>query len=213
MMGYSVVTVTPLQQNCTVLWCDQSRKAAIVDPGGDADRILRVIEREGIVPEKILLTHAHIDHVGATARLAERYGCPIEGPHEGDRFLVEGLEQQGMAFGVPLDGTFTPDRWLAQGDRVTFGAVELEVRHCPGHTPGHVIFFDAGGRLALTGDVLFCGSIGRTDFPGGNYEALMRSIREQLLPLGDDVAFISGHGPMSTLGEERRSNPFVLGEI
>ena len=212
-MGYSVVTVTPLQQNCTVLWCDQSRKAAIVDPGGDADRILRVIEREGIVPEKILLTHAHIDHVGATARLAERYGCPIEGPHEGDRFLVEGLEQQGMAFGVPLDGTFTPDRWLAQGDRVTFGAVELEVRHCPGHTPGHVIFFDAGGRLALTGDVLFCGSIGRTDFPGGNYEALMRSIREQLLPLGDDVAFISGHGPMSTLGEERRSNPFVLGEI
>jgi len=208
-LAFTVIPVTPLLQNCTLLWCPETRKAAVVDPGGDAERILEAIETAGAELEKVLLTHAHIDHAGAAGELAERFGVPIEGPHLGDRFLLEALEQQSLMFGVPLERTFAPERWLEQGETVTFGRVGLAVHHCPGHSPGHVVYVHAGERLALTGDVLFQGSIGRADLPGGDYESLLRSIREQLWPLGGDVAFIPGHGPMSTFAEERRTNPFV----
>jgi glyoxylase-like metal-dependent hydrolase (beta-lactamase superfamily II) len=211
-MEYEIITVTPLLQNCTLLWCPESGKGAVVDPGGEAESILAAVDRTGVELEKVLLTHAHIDHAGAAGALAERCGAPIEGPHSGDQFLVDALEQQSLAFGVPLERAFAPARWLEQGDRVAFGRVELEVHHCPGHTPGHVVYFHAGARLALVGDVLFKEGIGRTDFPGGDYETLLRSIRQRLWPLGDDVAFVPGHGPMSTFAEERRTNPFVADE-
>jgi glyoxylase-like metal-dependent hydrolase (beta-lactamase superfamily II) len=159
--------------------------------------------------EKILLTHAHIDHAGGTAELARSLGLPIEGPHTGDQFWIDGLPEQARMFGLPTCERFVPDRWLDEGDRVQVGEVVFEVRHCPGHTPGHVIFFSPADRVAFVGDVLFAGSIGRTDFPGGDYDTLIRAIREKLFPLGDDVRFVPGHGPMSTFGEERRSNPFV----
>jgi glyoxylase-like metal-dependent hydrolase (beta-lactamase superfamily II) len=205
----AVVPVTPFQQNCSVLWDPATMKGAIVDPGGELDAVLAVLEREGITLEKILLTHAHVDHAGATAELQRRTGVPIEGPHEGDRFWIEGLAEQARMFGIASEGAFEPDRWLVDGDRVALGSLELEVHHCPGHTPGHVVFFHEPGRIAIVGDVLFAGSIGRTDFPRGDYDTLVRSIRERLFPLGDDVRFLPGHGPMSTFGEERRNNPFV----
>ena len=205
----AVVPVTPFQQNCSVLWDPATMKGAIVDPGGDLDAVLAVVAREGITLEKILLTHAHVDHAGATAELKRRTGVPIEGPHEGDRFWIEGLADQARMFGIRSEGAFEPDRWLADGDRVTVGGQMLEVLHCPGHTPGHVVFFHAPSRFAIVGDVLFQGSIGRTDFPGGDRAALIRSIRGKLFPLGDDVRFLPGHGPLSTFGDERRHNPFV----
>jgi hydroxyacylglutathione hydrolase len=208
-MRYVVVPVTPFQQNCAIVWCSETMRGAVVDPGGDPERILRAADDNGVALEKIMLTHGHLDHAGGAVGLAKRLTLPIEGPHVGDKFWLDGMEQQCRVFGVPNMPAFTPDRWLTAGDQVTVGSLGFEVRHCPGHTPGHVIFFNADARLALVGDVLFAGSIGRTDFPGGDYDTLIRSIREQLLPLGDDVAFIPGHGPMSTLGEERRTNPFV----
>jgi glyoxylase-like metal-dependent hydrolase (beta-lactamase superfamily II) len=204
-----VIPVTPFVQNCSLLCCEQTPSAVVVDPGGDLDRILAQAKREGVTIEKILLTHAHIDHAGGAAELARRLNVPIEGPQREDKFWIDALAQQGQMFGLPPAESFTPDRWLEQGDTVTFGNVELEVLHCPGHTPGHVVFFHRDSRLALVGDVLFQGSIGRTDFPRGDYQTLIRSIRERLWPLGDDVRFIPGHGPMSTFGEERHSNPFV----
>lgn len=205
----AVVPVTPFQQNCSVLWDPVTMQGAIVDPGGDLDAVLAVVAREGITLEKILLTHAHIDHAGATAELKRRTGLPIEGPHQGDRFWIEGLEEQGRMFGIRSEGAFEPDRWLGDGDRVRLGSLELEVRHCPGHTPGHVVFFHAPSRFAIVGDVLFRGSIGRTDFPGGDHATLIRSIRGKLFPLGDDVRFLPGHGPLSSFGDERRANPYV----
>jgi len=208
-MQLAVVPVTPFQQNCSVLWCERTRAAAIVDPGGDLERILAVVERERLELAKILLTHAHVDHAAATAELAQRYGLPIEGPQRADAYWIEGLPEQAAMFGFPPSRTFTPTRWLEHDDRVRLGESELEVLHCPGHTPGHVVFFSRPDRLALVGDVLFQGSIGRTDLPGGDYDTLIRSIRERLFPLGDDVRFLPGHGPMSTFGAERRSNPFV----
>ncbi|NJD25626.1 MAG: MBL fold metallo-hydrolase [Betaproteobacteria bacterium] len=210
-MRYAIVPVTPFEQNCTVLWCEETRRAAVVDPGGDIPRILAALTREGLQLEKILVTHGHIDHAGGVAALAERAGVPIEGPHVEDRFWIDGMAQQSRMFGFPGVQGFTPDRWLQGGDSVCFGNVTLDVLHCPGHTPGHVVFFDAAGRLAQVGDVLFQGSIGRTDFPRGDHGTLIRSIREVLFPLGDDVSFIPGHGPMSTFGEERRHNPFLSG--
>ena len=208
-MKLEVVPVTAFQQNCSVLWCEKTRRAAIVDPGGDIERVLKVIESNGLTLEKVLITHAHLDHAGATAELARRYSVPIEGPHSGDQFWIEQMPAQAKMFGFPPSEAFVPTRWLQQGDHVTVGELEFEVRHCPGHTPGHVVFFHAPSRFAIVGDVLFAGSIGRTDFPRGNHADLIRSIRENLFPLGDDVTFLPGHGPTSTFGAERRSNPFV----
>lgn len=207
-LKYQIIPVTPFEQNCSLLWCDETMKGAVVDPGGDVSRILAAVEQAGVTLEKILVTHGHIDHAGGVASLAEKLSLPVEGPQREDQFWIDGLPQQSRAYGFPDVQAFTPDRWLEQGDRVSFGKIELEVFHCPGHTPGHVVFFHAPSRLALVGDVLFRGSIGRTDFPRGDFDTLIASIHGRLWPLGDDVAFISGHGPMSTIGAERRSNPF-----
>ncbi len=209
MLHATVVPVTAFAQNCSVIWCDRTGAGAVIDPGGDIDQILDAVRESGMRLEKILLTHAHIDHAGATAELARSLKLPIEGPHVGDRFWIEGLPEQARMFGLPASERFEPDRWLVDRDRVQVGEVEFEVRHCPGHTPGHVVFYSAADKLAFVGDVLFAGSIGRTDFPGGDYDTLIRAIRENLFPLGDDVRFVPGHGPMSTLGEERRSNPYA----
>lgn len=208
-MQYSVVPVTPFQQNCSVVWDEESRIGAVVDPGGDVERIMAVVDREQIKLEKILLTHGHLDHAGATAEMAAKLTLPVEGPHIGDQYWIDGMAQQSRMFGVAALPSFTPDRWLEGGDTVTVGPLTFAVRHCPGHTPGHVVFFHQPSGVAFVGDVLFDGSIGRTDFPGGDYDTLIRSIREQLWPLGDDVTFIPGHGPASTFGTQRRRNPFV----
>ena len=208
-LQFHSVPVTPFQQNCTLLWCEDSKRAAVVDPGGDIERILAAVEERGLKLEKILLTHGHLDHVGGTAALAKQLQLPVEGPNEEDGFWIEQLPMQAQMFGFPAVETFTPDRWLQQGDMVTVGDQELEVYHCPGHTPGHVVFFHRPSKLALVGDVLFAGSIGRTDFPKGDHDTLIRSITERLWPLGDEVRFIPGHGPMSTFGQERQTNPFV----
>jgi hydroxyacylglutathione hydrolase len=209
-MDYRILPVTAFAQNCSLLWCEDTRRAAVVDPGGDLDRIISVAAQSGVTIDKILLTHGHIDHAGGAAELAARLSVPIEGPQRGDDYWIEQLPEQSRMFGFPGHcAAFTPDRWLEGGDAVSFGNVTLEVLHTPGHTPGHVCFFHRPSKLAIVGDVLFAGSIGRTDFPGGDYDALMRSIRLGLWPLGDDVEFIPGHGPMSTFGEERRTNPFV----
>ncbi len=208
-MQLAVVPVTPFEQNCSVLWCERTLQAAVVDPGGDLDQVLAVVQEQGLTLQKILLTHAHLDHAAATAELARRQQLPIEGPHRDDQFWIEALPEQAAMFGFPPAESFTPTRWLQQDDRVQVGEVELEVLHCPGHTPGHVVFFSRKDRFAIVGDVLFAGSIGRSDFPRGDYATLVRSIRERLFPLGDDVQFLPGHGPLSTFGEERRNNPFV----
>ena len=208
-MEFRVIPVTPFAQNCTLLWCEETKKAAVVDPGGDLGSIQAMIAKNGLAVEKILLTHGHIDHVGGAAELAARLGVPIEGPQRQDAFWLDQLPSQCRLFGFPHVDALTPDRWLEQGDTVCVGDLMLQVLHTPGHTPGHVSFFHPPSRMAIVGDVLFAGSIGRTDFPRGDYDTLIRSIREKLWPLGDDVEFVPGHGPISTLGEERRSNPFV----
>jgi hydroxyacylglutathione hydrolase len=208
-----IIPVTAFQQNCSIVWNESNRKAAIVDPGGDLDRLLGQLDKEGLVLEKILLTHAHLDHAAGTAELAKLKNVPIEGPHEDDRFWIEGLPQATRKYGFPPAETFEPDRWLQHGDTVTVGGEALEVLHCPGHTPGHVVFFHRGVRAAWVGGVLFAGSIGRSDFPRGNQETLIRSIRERLFPLGDDITFVPGHGPTSTFGHERHSNPFVADRL
>ena len=205
---YQIIPVTSFEQNCTLLWCGETMRAAVVDPGGDIPRILDAVKANGVMLEKVLVTHGHIDHAGAVADLAEQLSLPIEGPQREDQFWIDGMPQQSKMYGFPNVRVFTPDRWLEQGDRVAVGNLTLDVLHCPGHTPGHVVYFNEPGRLAIVGDVLFRGSIGRTDFPKGDFDALISSIRNRLWPLGDDVVFISGHGPMSTFGAERRSNPF-----
>ena len=209
----AVVPVTPFQQNCAIVWEPKSNEAAIVDPGGDVPRLQAAIKELGVTPVAIWLTHGHIDHAGGVGALAVQTGVPIEGPHEEDRFWIVGMPQQSKMFGFPNVQSFEPDRWLKAGDKVQFGEIELDVLHCPGHTPGHVVFYHPPSKLAQVGDVLFQGSIGRTDFPRGDYETLIRSIHEQLFPLGDDVEFIPGHGPMSNFGEERRYNPFLSGKF
>ena len=212
-MRYLIVPVTPFEQNCTIFWCENTRQAAVIDPGGDVERIVQALSDEGLTLAKILVTHGHIDHAGAVAALRERIPVPVEGPHEEDRFWIEGMPQQSRMFGFPDVQSFTPDRWLPDGDAVTFGEVTLEVLHCPGHTPGHVVFYHAPSHLAQVGDVLFQGAIWRTDFPRGDYNTLIASITGKLFPLGDDVQFIPGHGPMSDFGEERRYNPFLSGRF
>jgi glyoxylase-like metal-dependent hydrolase (beta-lactamase superfamily II) len=207
-MKAAVIPVTPLQQNCTFLWCTATMKGAFVDPGGDLDRLKAAANSQGVEIEKIILTHGHIDHCGGAKLLAEELGVPIEGPQEADRFWIARLEEDGRGYGIPAK-TFEPDRWLEEGDEVTVGQLTFHVYHCPGHTPGHVVFHHPASKLALVGDVLFQGSVGRTDFPMSNHQDLLDAIVAKLWPLGDDTAFIPGHGPMSSFGYERRSNPFV----
>jgi hydroxyacylglutathione hydrolase len=204
-----ICPVTPLQQNCTLVWCSKTLKAAVIDPGGEVDRLLAIIKERGLELEKIWVTHGHLDHAGGTHELKQRTGVPIEGPHPDDDFWIEMISAEGPNWGMPEAKSFTTDRWLADGDRVRLGEVEFEVYHCPGHTPGHVVFFQRQARFAQVGDVLFKGAIGRWDFPRGDHDQLIASITGRLWPLGDDVRFVPGHGPMSSFGEERRSNPFV----
>ncbi|OXI49810.1 MBL fold metallo-hydrolase [Burkholderia aenigmatica] len=212
-MKVTLIPVTPFQQNCSLLVCEKTGRAAVVDPGGDLDRIEQEVARQNVQVEKVLLTHGHIDHCAGAKTLATHYGVPIEGPQEEERFWIEKLPMQSERFGFPAAETFEPDLWLNDGDTVQFGDETLEVYHCPGHTPGHVVFFSRAHRVAIVGDVLFAGSIGRTDFPRGNHEDLVRSIKEKLWPLGDDVTFVPGHGPVSTFGDERRTNPFVSDKV
>ena len=208
-LSIAVVPVTAFEQNCTILMCDATREAAVVDPGGDLPRIKAQLEKMSAKPVKILLTHAHIDHAGGTAGLARDLGVPVIGPHKEDEFWIQSLPQQSMMFGFPQAESFTPDQWLNDGDTVSIGDITLQVIHAPGHTPGHVVFFEPESKTALVGDVIFNGSIGRTDFPKGSFDELVSSIRTKLFPLGDDVQFICGHGPNSTFGHERQHNPFV----
>jgi glyoxylase-like metal-dependent hydrolase (beta-lactamase superfamily II) len=211
MLQYHTIPVTAFAQNCSLVWCDQTLEAAVIDPGGDLDKVLAEVERRGLSLQQIWLTHAHIDHAGGTGELARRLGLPIVGPHPADQFWIDGLPQQSRMFGFPPAEMFTPTRWLHDGDTVTLGQSTLTVRHCPGHTPGHVVFHSPEIQRVFVGDVLFAGSIGRTDFPQGNHAQLISSITERLWPMGDETVFIPGHGPESSLGEERRFNPYVRG--
>lgn len=203
-----IVPVTPLRQNCTLLWCTASLRGALIDPGGEPEKLLALAAEKSVTLERILLTHGHLDHAGAAAGLARRLGLPVEGPHRDDLFLLERLAEQGARYGLPAENCH-PDRWLADGDTVTVGRITLGVRHCPGHTPGHVVFFHKRARLAFVGDVLFKGSVGRSDLPRGSHADLVRAITERLWPLGDDMRFVPGHGAMSTFGWERKTNPYV----
>ena len=202
-----IVPVTPLQQNCTVLWDDTTKQATVVDPGGDVPLILEAVAAQSLQVERILLTHGHLDHAGGAAELRDALGVPVWGPDERDAFLLDGLEQAGRGYGIEGMRNVRPDRWLSEGDTVMVGTVPFAVLHCPGHTPGHLVFLQAEARFALVGDVLFRGSVGRTDFPYGDSGALLRSIRDKLMPLDDRTAFLCGHGPGSTIGLERNSNP------
>ncbi|MBT9524935.1 MAG: MBL fold metallo-hydrolase [Rhizobacter sp.] len=208
---YLTIPVTPFQQNCSLVWCSETMQAAVIDPGGELPRLLATADKLGLRLEQIWLTHAHIDHAGATGALARERGLPIIGPHEADQFWIDGLPQQSRMFGFPPAESFTPTRWLHDGDTVQVGHVTLQVRHCPGHTPGHVVFFEPTSQRAFVGDVLFAGGIGRTDFPQGDFDTLIRSITQRLWPMGDEVVFIPGHGEESSFGEERRHNPYVRG--
>ena len=208
MLKLLIVPVTAFQQNCSIAFCDVTKQTAIIDPGGDLERIEAVIKTHQLTPERVLITHGHLDHAGAAAALARTYDIPIEGPHPDDQFLLEALDAQGQQFNMQAE-SFLPDRWLDTGDEVHIGEERLAVRHCPGHTPGHIIFHHDEGHIAVVGDVLFAGSIGRTDLPRGNHEQLLQSIREQLWPLGDAVTFVPGHGATSTFGHEKLTNPYV----
>ncbi|WP_232479062.1 MBL fold metallo-hydrolase [Roseomonas rosulenta] len=204
----AIIPVTPFQQNCTLIWDEETKQGVVVDPGGDADRIQDAIQQAGMEVQRILLTHGHLDHAGAATELAEALGVPIEGPHRADAFLLDGLAAQGATYGMACRPV-TPDRWLEEGETVEIAGQDFAVLHCPGHTPGHVVFVSVALGVALVGDVLFQGSVGRTDFPYGDTDALIRSIRTKLFPLGDDIQFICGHGPGSTFGTERRTNPYA----
>ncbi|MBV9841556.1 MAG: MBL fold metallo-hydrolase [Sphingomonadaceae bacterium] len=207
-MRAAIIPVTPFQQNCSLIWCTKTMRGAFVDAGGDLDKLRAAVAKTGVTIEKLLVTHGHLDHCGATGIFAAELEVPIEGPHEEDRFWIEKLGEDGGRFG--FEGKpFEPDRWLGDGDQVTLGDLVLDVYHCPGHTPGHVVFHHAPSRFAIVGDVLFQGSIGRTDFPRGNHSDLIAAITGKLWRLGGDTAFVPGHGPMSTFAHERASNPFV----
>ena len=204
-----IIPVTPFQQNCTLLWCGATKRAVVIDPGGDLPDVERAIAQAGVSVDNIWLTHGHIDHVGGAADLKVRLKVSIEGPHRDDLFLLQQVVESARAFGIPNAANVTPDRWLEDRDKVEVGELTFDVLHCPGHSPGSVVYFSRAERLAIVGDVLFAGSVGRTDLPGGDQRLLLTSIRDKLLPLGDDVAIISGHGPTTTIGQERTTNPFL----
>lgn len=208
-LKYQIIPVTPFMQNCTLLWCDQTMQGTLIDAGGEAEKLKAAVEKQQVTITKLLLTHGHIDHVGAAAQLAEHYQVQIIGPHKEEQFWLDGLPKQAMMFNLARVEPFVPHQWLNQGDKVQVGNLELEVRHCAGHTPGHVVFIHHASKLAIVGDVLFNGGIGRTDFPRGNYDDLVSAINTQLFTLADDYQFVAGHGPMSTIGHEKRHNPFV----
>jgi hydroxyacylglutathione hydrolase len=210
MFHRQTLPVTAFAQNCSLVWCSETNEAALIDPGGDMEELLEAVKTRGLQLKAIWLTHAHIDHAGATGTLSRTLDLPIIGPHPGDQFWIDALPQQSQMFGFPQAEHFTPTRWLDDGDTVQIGQHTLQVLHCPGHTPGHVIFFEPGSRHAFVGDVLFAGSIGRTDFPMGNHADLINAIKGKLLPIGDDVTFTPGHGPESTFGEERIGNPYLV---
>lgn len=208
-LHYQIIPVTPFEQNCTLLWCDETMEGTLIDAGGDIAKLTTAVSKANVKISKLLLTHGHLDHVGAAAQLAAHYAVNIEGPQREEQFWLDMLPQQAMMFGFPPAKAFLPDRWLEQGDTVQVGNVLLEVRHCAGHTPGHVVFIHHSSKLAIVGDVLFNGGIGRSDFPRGNYQTLINSIQQQLFTLADDYQFIAGHGAMSTIGHEKKHNPFV----
>lgn len=211
--GATIIPVTPFQQNCLLLWCENSRRAVVFDPGGDVPAIADAIKKIGVTVEQIWLTHGHIDHVGGAAELRDKLNVPIVGPHIDDKFLLDHVVESGASFGMTGVRNFTPDRWLNEGDKVALGEMTFEILHCPGHSPGSVVFFNRDMGFAHVGDVLFNGSVGRTDLPGGSHATLIQSITDKLLPLGDDVQFICGHGPGSTFGHERQTNPFLTGAM
>ncbi|WP_068315716.1 MBL fold metallo-hydrolase [Polycladidibacter hongkongensis] len=206
----SVVPVTPFQQNCSIIFSPATKKGVVIDPGGDVDVLLDAVAHLGVDVERILLTHGHLDHVGGAAELAEKLGVDVEGPHKADEPLIARVEEQSKQFGVEGLRTVSPNRWLEEGDSVTIAGLDFDVLHTPGHSLGHVVFYQPQMKLAISGDVLFAGSVGRTDLPGGDHATLIASIKDKLLPLGDDVAFLPGHGEASTFGEERASNPFLI---
>ncbi|WP_439147772.1 MBL fold metallo-hydrolase [Vibrio sp.] len=212
-LKYQVVPVTSFSQNCSIVWCDETMEGIVVDPGGDVQQLAAIIEDLDVKVVNLVLTHGHLDHVGGTVPLAEILNVNIVGPHKADNFWLKGLENQSQMFGFPLCKAFEPNTWLEEGDKVTFGNQVIDVIHTPGHTPGHVVLFSEQARMAFVGDVLFNGAIGRTDFPQGDFNTLIVSIKTKLWPLGSDVTFVPGHGPESTFGRERVSNPFVADEM
>lgn len=208
-LDYTIVPVTNFAQNCTLLRCLETNETAIIDPGGEAEKIIQLVQQKGLKPTKILLTHGHLDHVGAAGALERHWHIPVIGPHPADKLWLDALPEQSQMFGFAHCDPLQPDQWLYEGDRIQLGNASLEIRHCPGHTPGHLVFFAASVRLLISGDVIFRGAVGRTDFPQGNHQQLIDAIKQKLLPLGDDVTFLPGHGTYSTLGEEKQSNPFL----
>jgi hydroxyacylglutathione hydrolase len=211
--GAAIIPVTPFQQNCTLLWCEATRKAVVFDPGGDVPQILDAIKQTAVQVEQIWLTHGHIDHVGGAADLRDALRVPIHGPHKADKYLLDNVEMSGRSFGITGVRDFVPDCWLEEGEQVRIGELGFDILHCPGHSPGSVVFFNKEMRFAHVGDVLFSGSVGRSDIPGGDHATLIKSIKDKLLPLGDDVGFICGHGPGSSIGQERMTNPFLTGAM
>ncbi|MGL6116195.1 MBL fold metallo-hydrolase [Plesiomonas sp.] len=212
-MKYHILPVTAFQQNCSLIWCHQTLEAALVDPGGDAATLIHAVTQAGVTLTKVLLTHGHLDHVGAAREIANHFSVPIYGPQKADQFWLDSLSQQAQMFGLPDCGALVPDHWLNDGDNITVGSFSLSVLHCPGHTPGHVVFVNTQAKVAFVGDVLFKGGVGRSDFPMGDHQQLISSIRNQLWPLADDTLFVPGHGPTSTIGYEKRTNPFMGEEM
>ena len=210
MFQYQIIPVTDFQENCSIIWCDETNEAAFIDPGGEPELLKKAVEKLGVNIKKILLTHGHLDHVGVAAELAKHYDVKIIGPSQEDEFLFTALPQQSMQFGFPYTESFLPDRWLKENDKIQIGNISLDVLFCPGHTPGHIVFINLKDKIAFVGDVLFKNSIGRTDFPRGNHADLISSITHKLFPLGDDFIFVPGHGPMSSFGNERMTNPFLV---